>query len=620
MSEHDQGPDEGVITRRTLMLGAGGAGIFGVLASRLYYLQVVKAEDYRVLSDDNRFNFKISLPSRGRIMDRFGENLAVNKQDYRVVMIPEQVKDVEATLKRISNIVPLNTKMLDRIRKDIRDHARFVPILIDDHLDWKTFSALNFNIPDLPGVIPQVGEGRFYPNKGLFAHTLGYVGRANPKDVEKDNDPMLRQPTFRIGKTGVEAAADKTLRGSAGKLKVEVNALGRIVREWPDPNDAAIKGKDVWLTLDAELQRYGAELFEEDSGGLAVIDVMTGELRTLLSMPTFDANLFVSGLTQADMNRLNNDEKRPQYNKVLSGGYPPASTFKMTVMLAALESGLIDPKKKVFCTQKLRLGNRIFHCWKRGGHGAMDMRDGLKNSCDIYFYETAQIIGMEKIAEMGRKLGFGTAYDIGISGVKPGIMPDPAWKQARLGNGWRMGDTLNASIGQGFVLATPLQLAVMAGRIANGQKALVPNLLVGQDLPELADLDIDPEHIAFVQDAMWSVCEEPGGTAYRANGLGIKGLDMAGKTGTGQVRGISTSERQSRLRKHEELPWKLRDHSIFVGYAPYNAPRFAVGCVVEHGGSGSKRAASIVRAVLGRALERDGLGPETELKTNGATL
>ena len=623
MAEQDTGPGEGSITRRTAMLGVGGVGVFGVLASRLYYLQVVRAEDYRALSDDNRFNFNITIPSRGRILDRFGENLAVNTQDYRVVMIPERVKDIDATLKRVSDIMPIGEKTLKRIKKDIREHAGFVPILLDDHLDWKTFSALNMNMPDLPGIIPEVGEGRGYPDAGIFAHTLGYVGRADPKDVEKDKDPLLRQPTFRIGKTGVEAAADKTLRGSAGKLKVEVNALGRIVREWPDPKDAAVNGQDVWLTIDAELQRYGAELFEEDSGGLAVIDVMTGELRTLLSMPTFDGNLFVSGLTQADMDRLNNDEKRPQYNKVLSGGYPPASTFKMTVMLAGLESGLIDPSDKVFCTQRLRLGNRIFHCWKRGGHGAMDMRDALKNSCDIYFYELSQKIGMDAIAQMGRKLGFGTAFDIGIAGVKAGIMPDPAWKQARLGNGWRGGDTLNASIGQGFVLATPLQLAVMTARLANGRQAVTPNLLIGQDLPEMANLDIDPAHIAFVQDAMWSVTEEPGGTAYRDNGVGIKGLDMAGKTGTGQVRGISASERRTRLRRNEELPWKLRDHSIFTGYAPYNVPRFAVGCVVEHGGSGSKRAASIVRAILQRALERDGLGPKTELdapKPTGATL
>jgi len=616
----DETYDESIVTRRTALLGVGGVGVFGVLASRLYYLQVIKAEDYRVLSDDNRFNYNITIPARGRILDRGGESLATNRQDYRVVLIPERIKDIDETLDRVAAILPLDSKARQRIKKDIKENAGFVPILIDDQLDWKTFSALNLNTPDLPGVIPEVGEVRYYPNNGLFAHTLGYVGRADPDVVAVDKDPLLRQPTFRIGKIGVEAAVDKTLRGAAGTLKVEVNAVGRIVREWPDPKDRAVNGNDVWLTLDAELQRYGAELFEEDSGGLAVIDVMTGELRTLLSMPSFDGNLFVSGLTQTDMDRLNSDEQRPQYNKVLSGGYPPASTFKMVVMLAALESRLIRPQEKVLCVGKMRMGNRTFHCWKRRGHGAMNMRDALKNSCDSYFYDIAQVVGMDKIAAMGRRLGLGQTFDIGIAGPKPGIMPDPAWKEAKLGNGWRMGDTLNASIGQGFVLTTPLQLAVMAGRIANGRKALLPNLLIGGDLPELTDLDINPTHLAFVRDAMWAVCEEPGGTAYRANGLGIAGFDMAGKTGTGQVRGISASERRSRIRKNGELPWKLRDHSIFVGYAPYNAPRFAVGCVVEHGGSGAKRAASITRAILGKALQRDGLGSKTKNTIAGQSL
>lgn len=599
--------DSAVITRRTAFLGLGVVGGYGILASRLYYLQVTKAEDYRTLSDNNRFNYNITLPSRGRILDRNGEALAINRQDYRLILIPEQVKNLDATLEKISEILPLQAKTIKRIKTDIKENASFVPILIDDHLNWKTFAALNLKTPKLPGVIPEVGEGRAYPNDGVFAHTLGYVGRADSKDVANDKDPLLRQPTFRIGKLGVESAVDKTLRGKSGKLKVEVNAVGRIVREWPEPNAAAEHGNDVWLTLDAELQRYGAELFEEDSGGLAVIDVVTGELRTLLSMPSYDGNLFVSGLTQEDMNKLNTDERRPQYNKVLSGGYPPASTFKMVVMLAALETGLVNPEDKVFCVGKLRSGNRDFHCWKRRGHGPMDMRAALKNSCDVYFYDLAQTIGIEKIAEMGRKLGLGEKFDIGISGVKSGIVPDAAWKQSKLGAAWRGGDTFNASIGQGFVLTTPLQLAVMAGRIANSEKALQPHLIIGENLSEASDLGIDPSHLAYVKEAMWSVCEEPGGTAYKPNGLGIKGLEMAGKTGTGQVRGISASERRDRIRKNKELPWKLRDHSVFVGFAPYNAPRFAVACLVEHGGSGAKRAASIARAMLGRALERDGM-------------
>jgi len=620
MGVQSENIDSGVITRRTAFLGIGVVGGYGILASRLYYLQVLKAEDYRTLSDNNRFNFNITLPSRGRILDRNGEHLAVNRQDYRLILIPEQVKDIDLTLTRISDILPLQDKTVKRIKKDIRENASFVPILVEDHLDWETFATLNLKTPDLPGIIPEVGQGRAYPNKGIFAHTLGYVGRADKEDVAIDRDPLLRQPTFRIGKLGVEAAQDKVLRGESGRLKVEVNAVGRIVREWPEAKDVAKHGKDVWLTLDAELQRYGAELFEEDSGGLAVIDIVTGELRTLLSMPIYDGNLFVSGLTQKDMQRLNKDERRPQYNKVLSGGYPPASTFKMVVMLAALESGLVDPYDNIFCVGKLRTGNRNFHCWKRRGHGPMNMRKALKNSCDVYFYDLAQTVGIEKIADMGRRLGLGQLFDIGIQGAKAGIVPDPNWKQAKLGAAWRGGDTFNTAIGQGFVLATPLQLAVMAGRLANGRKAINPNLIIGDTLPEWEDLQIEPGHIDFVREAMWAVCEEPGGTAYQPNGLGIEGLQMAGKTGTGQVRGISASERRDRIRKNKELPWKLRDHSVFVGFAPYDLPRFAVACLVEHGGSGAKRAASISRAILGRALERDGMKPPSEVKIQGAPL
>ena len=607
----NDGSDSITLTRRAALLGAGGTAVFGVLASRLYYLQVVHAEDYTALSENNRFNFNILVPSRGRILDRNGEALAINKQDYRVIIVPEQVKDMTMTLERVSEVVPLSPKTRARIKQDARENASFVPILIDDHLDWNTFAALNLKTPEFPGVIPQVGEGRSYPHNGLFSHTLGYVGRAGPKDIEEDKDPLLRQPTFRIGKTGVEASVEKKLRGKAGRLKVEVNAVGRVVREWPEAKDRAIPGEDVWLTLDSELQAYGAELFGEESGGAAVVDVMTGELRTLLSMPTFDGNLFVSGLTQAEMDRMNNDEKRPQFNKVIGGGYPPASTFKMVVMLAGLEQGLIKPTERIVCTGKTKVGNRDFHCWQRRGHGPMDMRDSLKHSCDIYYYEMAQRLTMESIHSVATRLGLGQTYELGVAGQSSGLVPTPEWKQKRLGQGWRRGDSLNAFIGQGFVLATPLQLAVMAARLANGRKAVSPHLIIGNDAPEFGDLNIDPQHLWLVQKAMWSVCEQPGGTAYRHNGLGIPGMEMAGKTGTGQVRGISASERRTGVVHNRELPWKLRDHSIFVGYAPFAAPRFAAGVIVEHGGSGAGRAADIVRRLLQRALERDGLEKET---------
>jgi len=618
--------DKNLVTRRTAMLGFGGLGVFGILSARLYQLQVLQAEDYRALSDNNRFNFNVLLPVRGEIRDRFGIPLAKNRQNYRLIIIPERTSEVEKTLDRVARISPLSEQQRRRIRKDVKQNPSFVPILVKDNVDWETFSALNMRLHALPGIVSEAGQGRAYPENGVFSHVLGFIGRPGNRDIANDDDPLLRQPTFRIGKTGVEASQEKTLRGASGKLKVEVNARGRIVREWPDAETHAIPGQDVWLTLDSELQEFAAKQFAtedegDDSGGVCLIDVITGELRALLSMPTFDANLFVSGLTQADMNRLNSDPKRPQYNKVIAGGYPPASTYKMIVMLAALESGLIDPNVSVFCSGKVKLGNRNFHCWKRRGHGKMDMRDALKHSCDSYFYDVSQVIGIDAIAGVARRLGLGKFHDISIGGGISGIVPDQAWKQDNRGSSWRAGDTLNASIGQGFVLATPLQLAVMTARIANAIKAVTPNLVIGDALPQFEPLDFDPAHLAFVQDAMWSVTSEVGGTAYRSKPFGtdpeFKRIEMAGKTGTGQVRGISTAERLSGIRSNKRLPWHLRDHSIFVGYAPYDRPRFAIGTIVEHGGSGAKRAANISRAILGEALRRDGVR-QTEAADTGA--
>jgi penicillin-binding protein 2 len=603
--------NEVTIGRRSVMLGLGGIGVFGVLASRLYYLQVVEAENYKVLSDQNRFNFNIVMPERGRILDRFGEPIATNIQDFRLVIVPERVKNLDLTLDKISTIIPISQANRKRIRADVKKSAKFVPVLIDEHLDWQAFSTLSMKLPEIPGAIPLAGQGRNYPQDGLFAHILGYVGKPNEEAFENDKDPLLHQPAFRMGKTGVEASQDVKLRGKAGRQKVEVNALGRTVREWDDDKIEAEPGQDVWLTLDAEMQKFTADLFGEESGGAALIDVMTGELRTLLSMPIFDNNLFVSGLTSEDMKRMNSDPKRPQFNKVLGGGYPPASTFKMAVMLAALKHRIVKPTDKVFCVGKTRLGNRTFHCWKRRGHGSMDMHDALQHSCDTYFYEIIQRLGMDKVKPIAEALGLGQRFDLGLAGQITGAVPNAEWKQQKLGQAWRMGDALNAAIGQGFVLVTPLQLAVMAARLANGKKAIAPSLIVNEELPEIPDLGIDENHIKFVQNAMFSVCERPGGTAYRYNGLGIKGVKMAGKTGTGQVRGISKEERLAGVIKNNKLPWKYRDHSIFVGYAPYDNPRFAASVIVEHGGSGARMAANICRAVLSKALKKDGIEPQT---------
>lgn len=607
-----------IISRRTAMLGFTSLGVFSALLARLAYLQVYQAENYKTLSHNNRFNFNTTVPNRGSILDRNGIAVATNKQDFRLVLIPEHVGSVEATLEQISEILPLSVPTQERIRKDIGKQAKFVPVLVAEHLDWEVFSELSMKLSNLWGVIPLESSVRDYPYPESFSHIVGYVGKPGPEMLRNDPDPLLRQPTVRIGKTGIEKVRDKTLRGKSGRQKVEVNAFGRTVRTLENDHIKAKDGTDIWLTLDAELQTYAAELFREESGSAAVMDVMTGELRTLLSMPAFNNNQFVSGLSPADMRRLNSDPRRPQFNKALGGAYPPASTFKMAVMIAALENRAIHPGEKIFCTGKMKVGDREFHCWRPKGHGPMNMHDALKHSCDSYFYDLVQQFGMEKIKPVAVQLGFGRRFDIGIGGQNAGVVPDGEWTRTRLGRAFRTGDALNAVIGQGYTLATPLQLAVMTARLANGRKAVSPLLIAGDALESMPDLNLDIRHIETVRNAMRDVCHDPGGTAYKWDGIGLADIEIAGKTGTGQVRGISAAERLNGVIKNDNLPWELRDHSVFVAYAPFQNPRFAASVLVEHGGSGAGLAADICRKILARALIRDGIAPNlgTESEAN----
>lgn len=618
----EKGHDPQTLTRRSLILSAGGLGVFGVLAGRLYQLQVLRAEDYTTLSENNRFNYNIIVPSRGRILDRNGETLAMNRQDYRVELISERIEDIDFTLDKIAEVIPLAPTSRERIRTDISKHAKFIPVLVEDNLSWESFAALNIRAPELPGVIPKVGEGRAYPFEGVFCHILGEVGKVEQRDLDNDKDPLLRQPAFRIGKGGVERGAEARLRGKSGRLKVEVNAVGRIVREWPEEDNRAQSGEDVWLTLDAPLQKYAAEQFGEESGATVVIDVMTGELRTLLSMPYYDGNRIVSSLSQAEFDELNSNPRHPFTNKAVKGIYPPASTFKMCVMLAVLESGLVDTEERVICTGHVKVGNKKFHCWhRRGGHGPVNFQQSLQYSCDVYFYEMAQRIGIDAVHASALKLGLGRPYDLGVNQQSTGLVPNRAWKRARHNSDWRLGDSLNVFIGQGYVNTTPLHLAVMAARIANGRKAVTPHVIIDEDLPAFADMDVDPEHLETIRQAMFSVCMMPGGTAYRSSPLGPNGVPMAGKTGTAQVQGISASERATGIIKNRDKDWKYRDHSLFVGFAPFDAPRFAVGTVVEHGGSGSGKAAEITRRILQKALEHDGLiEPVVEVDSETGSL
>ena len=599
----DKQEQDATFTRRSLILGGGGAAVFVALGARLYTLQVLESERYRTLSEDNQFNFLLTPPSRGRILDRAGRVIADNRDSYRVLLVPEQAGDLDLAVERLAAVVPMSPETQERILEAARRAPGFRAITALDDLDWETFSAVNLNAPDLAGVIPNVAEVRRYTSGQAFGHVLGYVQPAG--EIDAGDDPLLRYPGFRIGRAGVEAARESSLRGSAGSLKVEVNAYGRVIRELPEQSIPANPGADVRLTLDAEVQNFANERLAGESASTVAMDVQTGDLLALNSTPGFDPNLFVTGISSTDFQALQNNDRRPLFNKALQGTYPPASTFKAITALAALDAGLANPRERVTCTGSIRLGDREFHCWRRRGHGRVNMRDAVKTSCDVYFYEMAQRLGIDRIHDMALRFGLGPAPDIGLAGVRDGLVPNEQWKRARFGQGWSTGETLISAIGQGFMLASPLQMAVMTARLASGL-AVTPRLYADQDIATPEPIDIAPEHFALIRDALRAVVHEPGGTSYYTlGGLGVEGVEMAGKTGSAQVYSITTEEREAGVRSQDDLPWRLRDHGMFVCYAPADRPRYAVATVVEHGGGGSRAAARPARDILRFMIERD---------------
>ncbi len=603
-----------LFTRRALVLGGAGLAGFGALTARLYQLQIVEAERYRGLSEQNQFNYRLLPPSRGRLLDRNGLPLAQNTDNYRLLLDPDQAPDLELLLRRLAAIIPLPPGSADRIRKAIARRRDYASVVLAENLDWKAFAAANLHLPELPGVRPEVGELRVYPGGAALAHAVGYVGKVPPS--MQGNDPLLHYPGFRIGRSGAEKAQEKRLRGKAGALKVEVNALGRVIRTLPDPATAAIPGEDVTMTLDRRIQRYAAQRLEGLSAAVCAIDIASGAVPVLLSTPGFDPDLFARGIASKDYQALLDNDHKPLFNKALGGSYPPASCFKPVVAMAALQHGVTDGRERVRCTGKIRLGDREFHCWLRRGHGPVNMLGAIGSSCDIYFYEMARRLGIDKIHDAARSMGFGHNFDLGLGGGRTGLVPDQAWKRARFGTAWSQGETLIAGIGQGYLAATPVQLAVMTARLASGLK-VTPHLFAQAQKPAFAPLDVAAHSLGAVRTGMVAVCEAPWGTAHRLGGLGLGGIKMAGKTGTGQVRRITMKERGERIRHNNELPWALRDHALFVTYAPADAPRYAVAVVVEHGGGGSVAAAPPARDILRELLKND---PALQLARNdGAT-
>ena len=593
------------ISRRALMLGGVQLGFTGALALRMGYLQVEQADQFRLLAEQNRINIRLLPPARGLIFDRNGVPIAKNEPSYRITMVREDTGDPEAILKKLATIIPLSDEQIQEVLKEARRSAPFLPVTVADRITWDDLTRVAVNAPALPGITPDVGLSRTYPLGSDFAHVVGYVGPVSDYDLSRIEDPdqLLRIPRFQIGKVGLEAKKEEALRGKAGALRVEVNAVGRVMRELDRREGKA--GADIQLAVDAKLQNYLQARLGNESASAVVIDCETGDLLAIASAPTFDPNLFVRGISVADYKALTDHEYRPLASKSVQGLYPPGSTFKMVTALAALEEGVIGPDETVHCPGHLEVSGRRFHCWKRSGHGHVNLETSLAESCDVYYYDLALKIGIEKISAMAEKLGIGERFDIPMSAVARGRAPTKQWKLDTYDKEWVIGDTVNASIGQGLVQGSPLQLAVMAARLATG-RSVTPRMIKTIDGTEQPtghgdDLGLNPANLRKVQRAMYAVSNSRRGTAYGSRTIG-EDLLMAGKTGTSQVRNISEEERRKGVIRNEDLPWRRRDHALFVNYAPFNNPKVAVAVVVEHGGGGSSVAAPIARDITLQAL------------------
>jgi len=598
-----------LFSRRAAILTGGKVALLTALVGRMYYLQVVESDRFQTLAEENRINLRLLAPSRGQIVDRFGVPLAVNQQNYQVLVKAENTPNITASLDRLGQLIPLSAEERARILEEVKRKRKFVPVLVREFLEWNDVARIEVNAPDLPGVLIEVGDRRFYPQGGVASHILGYVGAVAPE--QQTGDPLLELPGFRIGRSGVEKTFDSALRGHAGSSQLEVNALGRVIRELGRRDGQT--GQTVVLTIDSTLQQSAMAALGEQAGSVVVLDVETGATMVQASTPSFDPNNFTDGLSEPEWRELADDERAPLRNKAIAGEYAPGSTFKMMVALAALEAGVISPETSFFCSGSVTLGDGKFHCWKRWGHGHTNLGKGIEQSCDVYFYEVARRVGIDRIAEMAKRFGLGESLELDLPGARPGLIPTRAWKRAVIGQRWALGETLVSAIGQGFVLATPLQLATMASRIANGGKAVTPfiardimgddALAVRPDAPA-PEMGVNQDHLELVRKAMIRVSNSPHGTAYRAR-IMVPGMSIAGKTGTSQVRRISRAERAAGIIKNAQLPWKRRDHALFVGFAPIEAPRYAVSVVVEHGGGGSSVAAPIARDIMVETLKRD---------------
>ncbi|HEU4969156.1 penicillin-binding protein 2 [Sphingomonas sp.] len=564
-------------TRRALLLGGIQGGVGALLAGRLAWLSIAENEHYALLSESNRVNLTLIPPRRGWIVDRQGKPIAINRTDFRVDLIPDRIVDKNKVLGDLQALLQLPDEEMQRIRDDLEEAQGFKPVQVAEDLDWEKFAAVSVRLNELPGVSPMRGYSRFYPDGAAVGHLVGYVGAASAKQYEETKDPLLITPGFKVGKDGLEKTMEPMLRGTPGAKRVEVTARGKLVKELTTRGD--IPGHTLKLTIDAGLQAYAARRLGTNSGSVVVIDVATGGLLAFVSMPSYDPNSFSDGISRDEWKMLSEDDHIPLMNKAIMGLYPPGSTVKPMNALALLEAG-VDPGDRVVCSGAMRVGSGVFHCHKRGGHGPLDMKHAVMQSCDIYFYEMSRRLGYDRIAPVAKAMGLGQEFDLPLPSQRYGTVPDSAWKLRKYHQKWTVADSLNASIGQGYVLVNPLQMAVMASRLASG-RALLPSFFYGNDKPAGA-LPFSHEHFAIVRDAMYGVVNE-GGTGGAAR-MQVPGVALAAKTGTAQVRRITMAERRGGVLSNASLPFRMRDHAHFICFAPADNPRYAASVVLEHGG------------------------------------
>jgi penicillin-binding protein 2 len=567
-------------SRRMMVLGGAQAAVGGLLIGRMGWLAVAQNEKYQLLSESNRVQLIPVPPRRGWIIDRHGKPIAINRSSFRVDIIPQQLEKDRDVVSGLARLLALNEDDVERIRRELAESRGFQPVSVADNVSYDKYAAVTVRLPDLPGVQATRGFSRYYPDGPAVAHLLGYVGTANAKEYEAENkNPLLIIPGFKIGKQGLEKMLEPYLRGTPGGQRVEVTARGKLIKELDPKPDRS--GQTVQLTIDQGLQQYAARRMGDQSGALVAMDVTTGDMLAFVSMPAFDPNSFSEGIGRTEWKALSANDHIPLLNKVAQGLYPSGSTIKPAMALAFLKQG-VDPKRRVLCNGGYQIGNRYFRC--DAVHGSMDMRSAVERSCNTYFWATGLITDPEQTTEMVNMLGYGQEFDLPLPTQRYGTMPSPKWLEKKYHRKWQGYDSANTSIGQGYVLINPMQLAVMPARLAAGQ-LLQPRLLMAGERKPAPGLDVDPAHLAFVRDAMSAVVNERG-TAVGSK-LPLDGVLMAGKTGTAQVFRLGERGHQS--------TWALRDHALFIAFAPADKPRYAIGCIIEHGGFGASTAAPVVR-------------------------